>query len=153
MELLITKKLTEKNIPFRLIPLDQPAMSVADVVTFSHGQVAFEEICKTIIVKGRKSSKRYGILLYGQDKVNFTKVKKVIGEEATMADATDVKEVAGVEPGAVCPFLLTVPLFVDQKVEKMTRVNCGSGDHLFGIEFDMRDLKRGVQYTVEDFVK
>ena len=153
MELIVEKKLKEKNIPFRLIALSRAAISVEDVVAFSNGAVILSEICKTVIVKGKKSGNLYGVLLQGMDKINFSKLKEVLGEEMTMGDFSDVKNVAGVEPGAVCPFLLTVPLLVDTKVEAMGRMNCGSGDHLFGLEFDRKDLKKVVEYTVGDFVK
>lgn len=153
MELAIEKKLKEKDIPFRLIKLNQAAISVEDVVTFSNGEVALNEICKTVIVKGRKTGKRYGVLMQGIDKISFSKLKKTLGEEMTMGDVTDVKEVAGVEPGAVCPFLLIVPLLVDIKIEGMKRMNCGSGEHLFGLEFNRNDLKKGVEYIVGDFAK
>lgn len=120
---------------------------------FSNGAVILNEICKTVIVKGKKSRNLYGVLLQGMDKINFSKLKAVLGEEMTMGDFSDVKNVAGVEPGAVCPFLLTVPLLVDTKVEAMGRINCGSGDHLLSLEFDRKDLKEVVEYTVGDFVK
>ena len=153
MELLIEKKLKESNISFRLITLKQAAISVNDVVAFSDGAVPFSEICKTVIVKGRKTGKLYGVFMLGTDKIDFSKLKKNLGEEMTMGDVVNVKEAAGVEPGAVCPFLLTVPLLVDIKVEGMERVNCGSGEHLFGLEFNQKDLKKVVEYTVGDFAK
>lgn len=153
MPLLIETTLKEKNIPYRLIAMTHAAISVADLVNMSKGDVPVNEICKTVIVKGKKMGKLYGVLVQGMDKIGFPKLKKVLGEEMTMGDFADVKAAAGVEPGAVCPFLLSVPLLVDLKVEGMERMNCGSGDHLFGLEFNQKDLKKVVEYTVGDFAK
>ncbi len=149
----IEKKLQEKGVPFRLIKLSQVAVSTEDVIKFSNGEVVVNEICKTVIVKGKKTGKIYGVFVQGADKMSFSKLKKVLGEEMTMGDVSDVKNVAGVEPGAVCPFLLSVPLLVDTKIEGMERINCGSGDHMFGLEFNQTDLNKGVEYTIGDFVK
>lgn len=153
MEPAVIKILKEKGIPFRLIKLNGAAITVEDVVTFSNGEVILNEICKTVIVKGRKTGKLYGLFLQGTDKISFTKVKKVTGEEMTMGDVSDVKIASGVEPGAVCPFLLSVQLLVDNKIEGMERVNCGSGEHLFGLEFNPKDLKTCVEYVSGDFIK
>lgn len=153
MELPIEKKLKEKDIPFRLIALSRAAISVEDVISISNGEIVLNEICKTVIVKGKKSGNLYGVLMLGMDKISFPKLKAVLGEEMTMGDFLDVKQVAGVEPGAVCPFMLTAPLLVDVNVEGIGRMNCGSGDHLFGLEFNQDDLKKAVEYTIGDFVK
>ena len=153
MELPITSKLNQHRIPFRLIALRQAAMSVDDVALYAVDPVPMEEICKTVIVKGRKTGKSYGILLCGRDKIAFGKLKKILGEEAMMGSPEDVKIAAGVDPGAVCPFLLSVPLFMDQKIVPMKRINCGSGDYLHGLEFDPADLVRAVECTVVDVAK
>ncbi|MBI4134531.1 MAG: YbaK/EbsC family protein [Candidatus Sungbacteria bacterium] len=149
----IEEVLTQKNIPHRLIELRQEAFTVDDVVNFSKGDINPSEICKTIILKGKKSGKRYAILLRGSDRLNFSAAKQLLGEEMRIGDAGDVKEVTGVEPGAVCPFLLDVPLFVDKRVLELENINCGSGEHLYGLEFVPEDLGKGVSYQVGDFAK
>jgi len=153
MGLKVEELLSEKGIPYRLIKLIQKAYTVSDVVRYSEGDVNPEEICKTIIIKGKKSGKKIGILLRGVDKIDFTKAKKLFGEEITVASPEEVQEVAGVDPGAVCPFLLTVPLFVDGAVLKLPEINCGSGDHLYGLEFETKDLVNALSYEVESFAK
>ena len=96
MEPAITKILEEKKIPFRLIKLTGAAITVEDVVTFSNGEVMLNEICKTVVVKGRKTGKLFGVFLQGSDKISFTKLKKLTGEEMTMGDLSDVNSAAGV---------------------------------------------------------
>lgn len=153
MKLQIEKFLTDKGIRYKLIKLSQNAYTVDDVIKFSEGRVNPEEICKTIILRGRKTDKSMAVFLRGNDKLDFSKLKKIFGEEVAIADAERVKKVAGVEPGAVCPFLIQPPLFVDEKVFELENVHCGSGHHLFGIEFKTEDLGKGVVCEISDFSK
>ncbi len=153
MELEIEKLLKDKQIEYRLIKLKQNAYTVDDVVEYSEGNINSEEICKTIALKGKKTGRMVAVLLRGNDRVNFSEAKILFGEEMTIADQEQVKEVAGVEPGAVCPFLLSVPLFVDRKVLDLKRINCGSGDHLYGLEFRTEDLARVMSYEIVNLAK
>jgi prolyl-tRNA editing enzyme YbaK/EbsC (Cys-tRNA(Pro) deacylase) len=59
-------------------------------------------------------------------------------------------EVTGVEPGAVCPILLKIPVYIDGRVTKKNRVNFGSGNHLYGIDMNFQDLAKVFEYTVVD---
>jgi prolyl-tRNA editing enzyme YbaK/EbsC (Cys-tRNA(Pro) deacylase) len=123
------------------------------VQDFAKEKVNIEQICKTIIVKGRKTDTCYGILLRGNDRLDFKLAKKELGEEIKIADREDVFKIAEVEPGAVCPFILNAPLFVDRKVLLLERINCGSGYHLAGLEFKTEDLVKGKEFTVIDVAK
>lgn len=146
MELEVEKILKQKGIPYRLIALSGKAVSVEDVTKLSKDGINADEICKTIILKGRKTGKLVAILLQGTDRVNSSKLRKLLKEDVAIASPAEVMEAAGVEPGAVCPFLLKVPLYVDAKVALKQRINCGSGDHLYGLEFNFDDLKKGIAY-------
>ncbi len=146
MTLKVEDVLRGKGIDFRLIKLSQVAFTVDDVAKYSQGDINIEETCKTIVLSGKKTKQKIAVLLRGRDKVNFSAAKKLIGEEMNIANAEEVKEVAGVDPGAVCPFMLSVPLFVDKHVLALKKINCGSGDHLHGLEFETADLARAVQY-------
>lgn len=149
----IEKILKEKGIWYRLISLDQSAYTVADVMQYSKGDIASEEICKTIILSGTKTRNKIGILLRGNDKIDFTKIKNICGEGMAIANEMEIREAAGVDRGAVCPFLLHVPLYVDTHVLLLNKINCGSGDHLFGLEFEIKDLEKGIEYIKIDATK
>lgn len=153
MELQVEKLLKEKKVEYRLIKLSQNAYTVDDVVKYSKGDINPIEICKTIILRGNKTGKKTAILLRGNDRVNFSEVKKIFGEEVTVANEGQVREAAGVEPGAVCPFLLNVTLLVDRRVMDLERINCGSGNHLYGLEFKSKDLTKVVDYKIVDLAK
>ena len=153
MELPVEKILKEKRVSYRLIKLEQNAYTVDDVIKFSKEDITAAEICKTIILKGKKSSKMIAILLKGKDKINFTEAKKFFDEEMAVANPEEVKEASGVEPGAVCPLLLNVSLCVDRKVLELNKINCGSGHHLFGLEFSVEDLRRVINYIEIDIAR
>ncbi len=153
MELEAEKILKNKDIGYKLIKLNDRAFTVDDVVKYSQGDIAVDEICKTIILIGKKSGKRVAVFLRGSDRLNFSKAKKVFGEDMRIAGKEMVQDVAGVEPGAVCPFILNIPLLVDERVLDLQKINCGSGDHLYGLEIQVRDLNRAVSYTSGSFTK
>lgn len=153
MELPVEKILKEKGVKYRLIPLSESAYTVEDVLSYSDGNVNPDQICKTIILRGKKTGKKVAILLRGNDKVNFSAAKKIFGEEMAIASSEEVKEAANVEPGAVCPFMLNVDLKIDKKVMELETINCGSGHHLYGLEFKLRDLTRTVDYEIVDVAK
>lgn len=142
MELPVEKILKDKGIDFKLIELSQKAYTVNDVKKYSDEEIVPEEICKTIILAGKKTGKKVAVLLRGSDRLNFKQAKKLFGEEMRIADAEEVKSSEGGEIGAVCPFLVKILLFIDRKVLDLKKINCGSGNHLYGLEIQVADIER-----------
>jgi prolyl-tRNA editing enzyme YbaK/EbsC (Cys-tRNA(Pro) deacylase) len=93
---------------------------------------------------------RYAFFLRGSDRVDFLKAKSATGKKLRVASPDEVRETAGVDPGAVCPLLMHIHLFVDTRVNELRRVNFGSGHHLHGIEMTTADLLRAVPHTIAD---
>ncbi len=147
MRLRVQELLDEKNIPYRIIELKERAVTVNDVIEYSKSDINPDEICKTILVKQWKQY--YALFLRGADKIDFKKLKSLIGK-ASIASREEVLQVAGVEPGAVCPILLDVPLIVDVRVLELEKLNFGSGNHLYGVEMASRDFSRVVNYRLAD---
>jgi len=140
--------LVEAGVKYRLVELQDRAYTVSDVVKFSGGNLKIDEICKTIIMKDSKGY--YAVLLRGSDRIDFKKLKELRGKNPKIAKGSEVSKVAGVEPGAVCPILLEIPLFVDPTVLELKRINFGSGHHLYGLEMDPQDLSKVVDYSVKN---
>jgi prolyl-tRNA editing enzyme YbaK/EbsC (Cys-tRNA(Pro) deacylase) len=141
--------LVERGIPYRLIDLTDRAMTVADVLRFSKGDFPAEEVCKTVIMSDSEGG-RHAFFMRGNDRVDFLKAKKATGKKLRVASPDEVRASAGVDPGAVCPLTLRIPLIIDKRVLKLPRVNFGSGHHLHGIEMNTTDLLRVVPHTVAD---
>jgi prolyl-tRNA editing enzyme YbaK/EbsC (Cys-tRNA(Pro) deacylase) len=151
-ELESARALRGKGVDFRLIELRQRAVSVVDVVRYSVKEIAVDEICKTILLKG-SDGETHAALLLGSHRVDLKKVKGVIGARVRIATSEEVKVATGVEPGAVCPVLLKGTLLIDKEVMTKERINFGSGHHLYGLEIDPNDLKRLVDYRMADIAK
>ncbi|MBI4193077.1 MAG: YbaK/EbsC family protein [Candidatus Colwellbacteria bacterium] len=145
--------LREKGVPYALIPLAKQAFTVEDVVKYAGVPVPRDEICKTIITEGEKSGKRRAIFLRGGDRIDRAKAKRIFGESVGMADADGVREASSVEPGAVCPFMLRVPLYVDERVLRLHKANSGSGDLRHGLEFTLENFKKAVTFEAVDIAR
>ena len=141
--------LESKGIDYRLIELENKALSIKDVIKFSKEKINENEICKTMILKDKYGG-RYAFFLLGSDKVDLKKASEIIGKKLNIASFQDVKETVGVDPGAVCPILLKIDLYVDKKVMNLGKINFGSGNHLFGLEIRTSDLEKVVDYRVID---
>lgn len=147
--LIVEKLLLEKSISYRLIELSDRAYTVKDVVKFSKGDITLHEICKTIIAKS-DDGHSYALFLYGEDKVDFKKIELIIGERLQIAKHSEVKESAGVKPGAVCPLLMHIPIIMDSKIVNFNKVNFGSGHHLYGLEISTKDFIKLVNPKIAD---
>ena len=88
--------------------------------------------------------------LKGNQKIDFSKAKDIIGSKISIINYEDLKKSTGTEPGAVCPILLDFPIFVDKKVLETNKINFGSGDHLYGLEIDSKDLDKVINFKVVD---
>ena len=153
MALAVEKVLKEKGIAYRLVPLSDKAFTVADVMRLADGLVKAEEVGKTIIIRGKKTGQKVAVLLRGNDKLDFVATKRLFGEEMSIASPEQVQEASGVEPGAVCPCLLSVPLYVDRKILELENIHCGSGDHLVGLEFATKALNKAVDFQIVELAK
>jgi prolyl-tRNA editing enzyme YbaK/EbsC (Cys-tRNA(Pro) deacylase) len=144
VELESTNILKEKGIRYRLIKLSDKGISFEEVVENAEDEVNPNEICKTIIVKDKKGNK-YAFFLKGDKKIDFSKAKEIVGKKISIVSFEDLKKTTGKEPGAICPFLLQMPIFVDKKVFETEKINFGSGDHLYGLEISSEDLKKVIK--------
>ena len=107
LELDSVRTLRDKGVDFRLLELKQRAVSVEDVIKYSISEIDVDEICKTILLKD-SAGDRHAVFLLGSHRIDFTKVKAVIGRIAKIATFEEVKAATNVEPGAICPILLSL---------------------------------------------
>ncbi|MFH1179949.1 MAG: YbaK/EbsC family protein [Candidatus Bathyarchaeota archaeon] len=150
MRLIVEDILGAKNIPYRIIELKDRAITVSDVIEHSVEDINPDEICKTILVK--QKTQYYAVFLRGADKIDFKKLKDVIGK-VSIASRVEVLAVSGVEPGAVCPLLVDIPVLVDRRVLRLKKLNFGSGDHLFGVEIASSDLELVLDYRLVEIAE
>ncbi|MBS3086043.1 YbaK/EbsC family protein [Candidatus Pacearchaeota archaeon] len=142
------KILDKKNVQYRLIELSERGISFEDVVKYSKKKITPKEICKTIIVRDKNGNK-YAFFLKGDEKIDFSKAKSIIGKKISIVGYDDLIKTTKTEPGAICPLLLKdIPLFVDKKIFETEKINFGSGDHLHGLEINTKDLDKIIKFKI-----
>src|SRR3989304_3798593 len=159
----IEKYLKTKKINHKISDLGGEVYKVEDVIKIGINPA---EILKTIIVRStvkphfapsfakalddKKASrgweglefkdKYFALVLRGKDRIDFKKVRRLFGGKSELAKADEVKKVAGVPVGAVCPILLDIPIYFDENAMGLKHVNMGSGDLTKELEMDFSDL-------------
>lgn len=148
----IENLLLQKGISYKVIDLGGQAFTV-DHVAAIIGNV--QEIVKTLLIKipSRGGWEFRALCLRGADRVDFKKLKTLVGNKSEFASPAEVQKVVGVPVGAVCPVGIGVPVIVDKEVLTLNRVNLGSGDLTKGLEMDLESFLKVVEYKVEDLRK
>lgn len=139
MEELI-KFLEDKNIKYEL-KIYNP--NVKDTLTASKEMnLDISQIVKTLLVIKKN---RYYLLLLSSD-------KKVKNNEYKMANINDVEKITGYKLGTVTPIKLKskIPIIVDKKILKLKTISIASGRRGFDILIETNDLKKLINYEIED---
>jgi prolyl-tRNA editing enzyme YbaK/EbsC (Cys-tRNA(Pro) deacylase) len=147
MRLKVQGILEKHNISYRIIELEKPAITAR---ARSKQEINPEEICKTILIKHKQEF--FALLLKGTDLIDFNKLKSKIGK-SSIASRDEVFMMVGVEPGAVCPILVNVPVLVDCRVFELVLLNFSSGNKLYGVEINSNDLIKVLNYEIVDLAK
>lgn len=109
---------------------------------------------KTLLMIGDK--KPLMIALSGIDRVDLKKLKEKTGiKDVRMATLDEVKEITGVEVGAVSPFgnLLGLPLYVDANLEKEGEIIFSAGLSTKSILMAYCDFIKIVDPKIDNYAK
>ena len=149
----IEKFLNKKKIKYKVSDLGGQVYKVEDVIKAG---VNPDEILKTLIVRipilrSSKNVTFVALVVRGKDRIDFKKVRRLFGGKCELAKPAEVKKVAGVPVGAVCPILLTVPIYIDHKAMILKHINMGSGDLTHELEMDFAVLLKVIgKYKIMD---
>jgi prolyl-tRNA editing enzyme YbaK/EbsC (Cys-tRNA(Pro) deacylase) len=144
----IEAHLKKKKLNYKVINLGGEVYTVEGVTQTG---VDGDQIVKTLVVKSNMGF--VALAVRGKDRIDFKKVRRLFGSKSELAKPDEVQNVIGVPIGAVCPIIIEVPLYFDQKVMNLKHVNMGSGDLTKGLEIELTDLLTAVgKYTIEDLV-
>ena len=170
----IRQYLQKNKIKHKVSDLGGEVYKVEDVIKVG---VNPDEILKTLIVRSNVKEglefkdKYFAFVLRGKDRVDFKKVRRLLGDPSTslrpsalslrleevnceLARADEVKKVAGVPVGAVCPILLDIPIYIDKSAIDLKHINMGSGDLTKELEMDFADLLLAIgKYEVADLTQ
>ena len=121
----IISNLKEKSVDFELIELGKTTDQY--------------EIFKTLIVK-KTTGEYFAALLPVDRKIDLKKLEKRYASEVNLATHDEVKNITGVEPGAVCPLDLKMPLVIDDSMFRYKKISIGSGDLSYSLAIDPRSV-------------
>ncbi len=145
----IEKYLKKKNIKYKVVDLGGEVFTVHDVISSG---VKEDDVVKTLIVKTNEGF--VALAIRGSDRVDFKKVRRLFGSKSELAKPEEVKKVAGVPVGAVCPILLDIPVYIDSEAMSLKHVNMGSGDLTKELEMDFSDLLLAIgKYETADLTR
>ena len=150
----IRQYLQKNRINHKISDLGGEVYKVEDVIKVG---INPDEILKTLIIRstvkeGLEFKDKYFVLvLRGKDRIDFKKIRSLFGGKSDLAKPAEVKKVAGVPVGAVCPILLNIPIYIDKSAMDLKHVNMGSGDLTKELEMDFEDLLSVIgSYKVSD---
>ncbi len=112
---------------------------IIDVLEFDRGVETVEDasresgepmskIVKTLLLKA--NDEYLVAIVRGDRAINFEKLSRVLGKHVTMAKAKEVRQVLGVDVGAVTPLsdrVLSLRIIMDPSVLENEYVLCGGG--------------------------
>lgn len=112
------------------------------------------KIVKTLVLKG--GGNYLVVVVRGDRRVDYRKAARLLGHPVVLAEATEVKMVLGVEPGAVAPIgsaVKSLRVILDPAVLELDYVICGSGalNKLYRIKTS--DLVNYLKPEILDFFK
>jgi prolyl-tRNA editing enzyme YbaK/EbsC (Cys-tRNA(Pro) deacylase) len=110
----VQEALMEKGVTLSVIEFDastRTSVDAANAIGCDLGQIA-----KSLIFKGKESGKPILIIASGTNRVNEKKMKEVIGEKLSKADAAFVLEETGYAIGGIPPIghLHPIQTWIDQ---------------------------------------
>ena len=150
----IEQYLKDRKIKHKISDLGGEVYKVEDVIKAG---VNPDQILKTLIIRStvkeglELKDKYFALVLRGKDRIDFKKVRRLFEGKSDLAKPEEVKKVAGVPVGAVCPILLDIPIYIDKNAMRLEHVNMGSGDLTCELEMNFSDLLGAIgKYEIAD---
>lgn len=142
--------LEERGVSYRLIHLPERAYTVDDVVRLAG--VERREVCKTILLMGRRSGDPLLVIVPGHRRIDIPKIESIVGEKVRFARPEEIKGITGCEMGALPPYghKKRIRTILDRLLLKQERVNFASGRHDLGVEIRAEDLPKVMCFEVEE---
>lgn len=147
----IRKLLEEKDITY--IYDEHPPVRTSKEAAKTRG-TKIEEGAKAIILVGKKSGENFMVVLPAHLRINFSKVREVIGEKCEMENPEVIFNKFGIEVGGVPPFgnVLGLKTLVDKKLDREGKVSFNCGLKTASIEMKSRDLLQALSLQAADLL-
>tara|TARA_Y100000310_G_scaffold268101_1_gene280528 strand:+ start:292 stop:753 length:462 start_codon:yes stop_codon:yes gene_type:complete len=102
----------------------------------------------------RSKGKFFMCVLSGDKKIDFSKVKEILGEKSvSFATAEQVLEITGCQIGGVPPFgtIFNIPIYIDNSLKRNENVSFNAGDRKKSIEMKTKDYLEVSEGKLVDF--
>jgi len=139
----VTKHLNSKGIPFEEVEFSDTAISARLADTSLKGNYAPANAIKTLLVKGKTGV--VAVILKGEDKIDSEKLKALIGKWSVVTTG-ELETDFGLIPGGINPFVLDVPVFVDEQVLTLKVLSMGAGSVSKGINMKTEDFANNLKF-------
>ena len=138
---------------------------IVDVLEFDHGVETVEaasresgepmsRIVKTLLLK---AGDEYVVaVVRGDNVIDFDRLSRALGKPVTMAKAREVRQVLGIDVGAVTPLserVLSHKIIMDPSILENDYVLCGGGSRNTLIRINVKDLVNLLKPTFIDAFK
>jgi len=144
----VSEWLRKHSLKWRLIRATKPTRTVRDAAEFLG--VDESSIVKTLIV--RANDAYYAVILPGDRKLDFEKLKRIVGSEPRLAKPDEVLTATGFPAGGVPPVALpeSIRVIVDQGVLEKEVVYGGGGEENCLLEFKPKEYVELLHPVVAD---
>ena len=144
--------LKSNNLDFKVHDFDEFTHTAIQAATALNCDVS--QIAKSLIFKSA-SSKPILVIASGSNRVDTSKIAKLLGESIDKADADFVKEATGYTIGGVPPFafLKKIITFIDQDLLKFTTIwaAAGANNSVFPLTIDnLVQISQGQVADIQD---
>jgi prolyl-tRNA editing enzyme YbaK/EbsC (Cys-tRNA(Pro) deacylase) len=90
------------------------------------------QIAKSLLFRDKKGGYHL-VLMAGNAKVSSGKLKRLVGSETSMASPQETYEVTGFRVGGVCPFGVSVPVYIDAGLRAWETIYPAAGTDASGV--------------------
>jgi prolyl-tRNA editing enzyme YbaK/EbsC (Cys-tRNA(Pro) deacylase) len=90
------------------------------------------QIAKSLLFRD-KAGRFHLMVCAGDAKVSSGKLKRLVGSNTSMANHEETFAVTGFRPGGVCPFGVTVPVYIDESLKRFDTVYPAAGNDATGV--------------------
>lgn len=106
---------------------------------------------KAMIV--RSKGKFYMFVLSAVKKIDWKRVKDIIGDKGSLATPEEVEKITDCVIGCVPPFgnLFDIPLYVDRSLQEVVIINFSAGLHTHSMRMKSKDYLKAVEPVIEEF--
>lgn len=143
--------LKDEGIQYELHLHDSKEGVTSEDASEALGGVALGQILKSLLLQA-KDGRFLGVIMAGNRKVSFGKIREIIGQKASFAKTEDILKQTGFERGGVPPFAFhfaNIPAYVDKDLMNKSEVFGSAGSSTAGIKFSPAAFRK-INYVIVD---